>query len=708
VTYSAPFRLTRLVAGTLAAIGLAWTAPALALPSGADIEMKILVLTTQTDDPNVIGDAPQLEAAKAMLERIGMPYEVYTYDTAAPSLPVLETGNSAHYQGILLPISDARLLNPAAGDPLAQTLARYQFKYSVRVASLYGWPDDSGCVTAVGQRDTTATPLATTLTTAGMTAFPYMNAGSSSKSPLNIKNAWVYFADPATGLPTGTTVTPLLQGKGTDGKNHSLMATCSFPNAKPLTGDATKRELLMATFDNNPYLLHSSTLSYGLLNWLTKGIMLGQRRTYIDPQMDDIGLPNDIFPYTVNLDVWYDASKTPWAAIPACPLGDVNAKTGITGCEYRLTGTDITKLVTWQNKVRQSTANASAFRLTFPFNGAGFNTTYGGQGMYPPDDPATTRNENLTYDTLTPSLVLNKSNFKWLSHTYDHETMDVMTHDVALGEMTQNDTVSSKMGLPNYDKSVMVNPNISGLYNADVLSALQTFGIKYLVSDTSRPTPPVGGNCVAGAWPLPSHNSGKPNCVNPDIYEVPRYATALYYNVSTPTEWTAEFNHFYGLNGILGSPWGRDLTYAEVLDNTSEVLVSYLLNYDARPWMFHAANLRAYDGTHSLLGNLVDATLIKYNSYYKNLPILSPYLKETGDLMLQRQTYNESSVKGVLKPGSGIVLSASRNDSKAVVVPVTGLTVGANTQTYGGQVTSYLTLDSSSAYTLSVPTALAW
>ncbi|NTV70930.1 MAG: hypothetical protein HGA71_12375 [Azonexaceae bacterium] len=677
------------------------------MPSGAEIQMKVLVLSMQTDDPAVIGDAPQLEAAKAMLDRVGMPYEVHTYDSASPSLPVLENGNTAEYQAIVLPISDARLLNPIATNPHAQTLARYQFKYGVRVASLYSWPDDGGCLTAYAQRDTTANPLNSTLTADGRTAFPYLNAGSSSTRPLLIKGAWTYFADVSPSAPSGTKLTPLLLGKADDGSTHMLMTTCSFANATPLTGDNSTRELLMATFDNNPYLLHSTTLSYGLLNWLTKGIMVGQRRSYIDPQIDDIGLPNDIFPYTLE-ETWNDASTTPWTPLPGCPLGDTDPKKGTTGCEYRLTGNDITKIISWQNKVRAQT-NTSAFRLTLPYNGAGFTTRYGGEGLYPPDNEATWFfNENSFYDTLSSSLALYKSNFKWVSHTYDHQTMDVMSYDLALSEMKQNDTVRSKMSLPNYDKSVMVNPNISGLYNPEVMSALQAFGIKYLVSDTSKPTPPVGASCEPGAWPLPSHNSGKPNCVNPAIYEVPRYPTALYYNVSTPSEWTAEYNHFYGINGILSSPWGRDLSYAEILDTTSDVLVSYLLNHDARPWMFHAANLRAYDGTHSLLGDLLDATLAKYNTYYKSLPILSPHLKETGALMQQRQVFNESSVKAVLKPGSGIVLSASRNDGQAVVVPLTGLSYGTSTETYGGQVTSFITLNSGNGYTQTVKKALSW
>ncbi len=707
---STPFRITRLLACTMATLGLGWSTASQALPGGAEIEMKVLILTSQVDDPAQIGDAPQLEAAKAMFDNIGMPYEIYLYDDANPSLPVLESGIVAKYQGILLPISDSRLLNPFAGNPLAQTLARYQFKYGVRVASLYGWPDDGACLSAVGYRDTTESPLNATLTTTGKATFPYLRAGSASTTPLPINGAWTYFANAAAPLPSGTTVTPLLRAKASDGQTHTLIATCKFNNTAPLTGDNANREILMATFDNNPYLMHTVTLSHGLLNWLTKGIMLGQRRVYIDPQVDDLGLPNDRFPYDSTRGTWHDASTTPWTELGECPLGGTGATTGITPCTYRTTGSDLDKVVAWQNKVRTNTLNASAFRLSMAYNGAGFWKSYGGNGEYPADKASTQQtNENKLYDTLTPRVVALKDNFKWISHTYDHAGMDEMDYNQALnGEMIANHNVRNSMNLPNYDKAAMVTPVISGLYNANVLAALETFGLQYLVSDTSRPTPPVGAACEPGNWPLPAHNSGKANCVNPAIYEVPRHPTALYYNVSTPGEWVAEYNHFYGPNGILGNPWGKDLTYAEILDKSSDVLAANLLTYDARPLMFHGANLRAYDGTHSLLGDLMDATLAKYNKYYKNLPIRSPGLKETGDLMKRRQVYNESGVTGVLKPGTGIVLTATQTDGDAVVVPLTGLTFGSSTETYGGQVTSYITLNPANGYRVNVNSAPAW
>lgn len=708
VTFDA-FRLKRLLS-CLAGLGLCALAnPAFAVPSGAAIDLKLLVLTKQTDDPAVIGDAPQLEAVKALLDRIGTPYDVHVYDDVAPTLPALETDDHARYQGIVLPVSDHRFLNPATGGAIAETIARYQFKYGVRVASLYTWPGDTGCLQATGYRDTTANPLNATLTTGGRTLFPYLKAGSDAASPLPVRNAWTYFMSPATPLPSGVSVTPLLQARTSDNANESLIATCRFPNAVPRAGDNPTREVLAISFDNNPYLIHSMVLSYGVLNWVTKGVFLGDRHVYLDPQADDIGLPNDSFPYAWGDGGWYDVSSTPWTYLGDCPSGGVDPSTGTVPCEYRITGLDFGQILAWQNKVRSGTPNAGAVRLNMVFNGQGFTVSRGGEGFYPPDDPATPINENETLDTLTAAAFASSFEFKWTNHTYDHELMEDMSYQQALdGELRPNQQVRNRFGFSKYSRNALVTPEISGLYNAEVLRAMADFGISYVVSDSSRPTPPAGSDCSRGAWPLPSPNSGKHNCVDERIYEVPRYPTALFYNVSTPQEWTAEYNHFYGANGIDPTGWGYDLSYAEVLDKTSEMLLSYLLTHDLRPLMFHASNMRAYDGTRSLLGDLLDATLVKYNRYYRNLPIRSPGLKDTGDLMKRRQVYNESDVRAVLRPGVGVELRARGGAVQDIVVPVTGVSFGTEKETYGGQPISFIGLNSANGYSASITPAPAW
>lgn len=707
------FRFPRLFAHSLAVLGLCAAANAcLAVPSDAQIDLKILVVTSQQ-----AGNGPELQATQAILDRVGTPYDVYVYDSSNPSLPVLETGDHARYQGIILPISDARYMNPFSGAATAQTIARYQFKYNVRVASFYAWPGDTACLQYSGYRDTTSSPLASTLTTAGKTMFPYMNAGASSTNPLTLQNAWTYFVSPVSPLPTGTTVTPVLQAVASDNLTYSLAATCLFSNTAPLAGDSTSREILALTFDNNPYLIHSMTLSYGVVNWLTRGIFLGNRHAYMDPQVDDVAIPDEIFPYAQSDSngLWYVVTTNPWTETNTnppgrCPLGNppgsVAPYTGTTACEYRIIGSDFDNVMNWQGNVNANTANAGALKLSLAFNGQGFSTAYGGLGFYPTTGT----------DTLTNEVNANEFEFKWISHTYDHTLLDppfTTTGAQVTAEMQNNNAVAGDFGFEKYSKIPLVTPEISGLYNATTLQALVQFGTQIVVSDSSKPTPPVGTpNCPTTNngtnWPMPPFNAGKYNCVNQGIFEVPRYATALFYNVSQPQEWVNEYNYFYGANGIDPTRWGYDLTYAQVLDKVSDTLVSYLLTYDIRPLMFHQSNLRAYSGTSFLLGDLLNATLTKYNKYYKGVPIVSPYLANIGALGKQRLVYDTSSVAGTLIPGKSITLSATRSDGLNVVVPVTGITFGTSTETYGGQHVSNITLVPATAYTTQVTPAPAW
>ncbi|WP_232451352.1 hypothetical protein [Burkholderia ubonensis] len=705
------FRSSGPIARGLAAAGLCAAAQVVhAVPADAQIDLKVLVLASQQ-----AGNSPELQATQSILDRLGVPYSIYNYDTNNPTLPPLEAGDHAMYQGIIMPVSDARYMNPFSGGALATTLARYQFKYNVRLASVYTWPGDTGCMQYVGFRDTSSSPLDTTLTATGKTLFPYMNAGTSTTNPLTVQNAWTYFMSPASPLPAGTTTTTQIQATASNGTTYSVASTCLFGNTTPLAGDSTSREIMAVSFDNNPYLMHSMTLSYGLVNWVTRGLFVGVRHVYMDPQVDDLGIPDEIYPYAQSDSTgnWYDVrtGQTTSTSPPGqCPLGNpvgsTDPNTGTTACEYRMIGADFDNTMGWQDNANANTANAGALKFTMAFNGSGFGTAYGGQGFYP-----TTGTDTLSVETNA-----NEFEFKWITHTYDHILLDppfTTSASQVTTELQNNDNVAQTFGFERYNRTVIVTPEISGLYNATTLGALRQFGITVLVSDSSKPTPPVGTpgcptNNNGVAWPLPPYNAGKVNCVNPNIFEIPRYATALFYNVSQPAEWVAEYNYFYGANGIDPTRWGTDQTYPQVLDHVSDTLVSYLLTYDLRPLMFHQSNLRMYSGTSFLLGDLLNAVLTKYNKYYKGLPIRSPYLSDAGTLAKQRLVFNSSNVAATLKPGVSITLSASRSDGQSVVVPVTGVTFGTVHETYGGQSNSTITLLPSTSYTTQITPAPAW
>jgi hypothetical protein len=113
--------------------------------------------------------------------------------------------------------------------------------------------------------------------------------------------------------------------------------------------------------------------------------------------------------------------------------------------------------------------------------------------------------------------------------------------------------------------------------------------------------------------------------------------------------------------------------------------------------MFHQANLRAYDGTHSLLGDLLDRTLAKYNNLFV-LPILSPTMDDLGQRMAKRMQYNTAGVTARIVPGKSITLTAQQ----PATVPITGLHTEGN-ESYGGQSISYITLSAGQVVTVELP-----
>src|SRR5688572_17142457 len=327
----------------------------------------------------------------------------------------------------------------------------------------------------------------------------------------------------------------------TDSAGNALAAVRRYPDG---------RENLALTFDGNEHLTHSLVLSYGLVSWVTRGVFLGHRRIYLSAQIDDILLSSDLF----------------------------------TGGEYRMTSRDLEAFAAWQVR-RMMQPTTRSLMMQFGFNGDGADNR----------------------DGLSKTVKKLRGVFKWINHTFTHDNLDDASYVKAYTELYWNHQAALQFDFDDrridvYSKVNLITPEISGLDNPEVMRAARDFGIRYVVSDTSR----LGMD-------NPSPNAGIYNRHQPAILMIPRYPNNLFYNVTSPTEWVAEYNYLYGAGGLVPPPagWGRDLTYEQIVDFESDVLLRYMLRGDANPWMFHQANVRAYNGSRSLLSDLIDRTLDK-------------------------------------------------------------------------------------------------
>lgn len=558
------------------------------LATVADPELEARVLVMSGD-----GTEPALDAVKSVLGYIGIPYTVWVARDRPGQFTSnhLFEGRRSRYQAVILTSGNLSYFDgsdwvSALSDAEWDTLHAFEAAFGIRQVTWYTYPTSDYGFGPPTDTTTQGAPMQARLTDAGRAVFSHVTAGN----PVTIENAWMYLSEPLPGA------TPLL----VDDEGHSLIQVWRTTDG---------RENLAMTFDSSLWVKHTYALGYDVLNWVTRGLFLGERRTWVGVQIDDFYLSTSLYP----------------------------------SGEYRMDAADLRGSAAWQDERRREPLTRKLM-LDYVFNGVGST-----KGFFDNDD-------------LTAESVRLRSKFKWISHTYTHLDLNEATREQTRRELVANHSRAALLGLSTYVPTSLVTGRVSGLRNRAAMRAAYENGVRYVVSDTSRP-----------GEDNPSPNTGIPNWEEPGIFMVPRRPTNLFYNVSTPQEWLAEYNDMYR------SYWGRDLTYAELLDVESEFLARYMLRWEMNPWMFHQANLRLYDGKHSLLSDLLDATFAKYGAI-TNVPIESPRMDVLARKMQARERYDASGVLGVIRPGQSITISVQ----KAATVPVTGLSTEGS-ESYAGQ-----------------------
>ncbi|MES1209898.1 MAG: polysaccharide deacetylase family protein, partial [Pseudomonadota bacterium] len=307
----------------------------------------------------------------------------------------------------------------------------------------------------------------------------------------------------------------------------------------------------------------------------------------------------------------------------------------------RITDADLQAFFTWQAARRQKPVTAD-FRAAFCVNTA----------------------KAVDGDPLTAKAQAIGAGFAWINHTWDHADMTAMDYATALAELTRNDDRVAQLGLTPYDVAAAVTPDVSGLMNANVLGAAAAAGVRYLVSDSSQP----GQN-------NPSFNEGIASPLQAGILLIPRRPTDLYYSVSTPAQWVAEYN----------TRNSATLDYPTLVDKVSTTLLGYLLRGENDPWMFHQADTRDNGGGHSLLSDLLDATFDKYAALV-TVPIVSPTMDALGARVAARMQLDTAGASATIAADGSVTVHVATN---AATVPVTGV-CSTGAESYAGDWISYV------------------
>ena len=560
------------------------------------VDARILVITADGTDTSA-------DAITETLRYLGTPFDVLNATTGPTLTPeYLAVADHGRYHGVVLDVGDLVAGNLSAfSDEEWMTLASYEARFGVRRAVMYAFPTDAYGLTSTGGFDVATRPIAAHCTVAGGAVF----VGANCAGPVAINDGWAYGSQ-----ATDAATVPLLVDDGA----LSTPRRAAYPDG---------REALVLTFAQSPIALHTLQLAYGVVNWVTRGLFVGEHHVYLSPQIDDFFLASQLYPMTAGT--------------------------------YRITADELQAFSNWQNARRAEPLTAQ-LRAGFAFNAF---------GAKPPGR-----------DGLTDKALELGPTFAWINHTWDHAEMDSMSYTKAFDELSQNNQYGLGSGLSRYTVENLVTPSLTGLRNGEVMRAAYDVGIRQVVSDASAP-------CQTN----PTPNTGYYNALAPGLLQVPRFPTDLYFNVSQPAEWIAEYELLHSVSGV---------TYEQIIETESTAQLRYLLRGASNPWMFHQANLRDLGGGQSLITAFLDAVLNKYAAR-ATFPVVSPTMDELAQKMKARMAFDAAGVSATIEPGGKLTVKVE----KAATVPVTGLCTPA-AEGYAGQQISYLPLADGQSITLSL------
>lgn len=564
------------------------------------VALRALVIAVDGDDFGIA-------TWKAVLDRVGMPYDVLqarTQPLAAANL--VRADGTGKYNAILL--TNNALLYQDGGNYVSgldaaewNTLWAYERDHAVRQVSLYTaygtFPEDY-CLRPGTEGGVGTTPMAAALTTAGAGVFDYLKQGVS----IPISQSYVYRSTLAPGCAAESIMT----------------AGSDVLGVRSTSADG--RERIALTFTSNQYLPQADLLTYGLLRWATRGLLMGERRHYLNVDVDD----------------WFSHTDHLRAD------GTIDANPG-----FRMSVGDAASTYSQQQSFRSANPLASAFKLNIAYNGEGAN----------PNAINTCLLTLLSLDPLTSYSRCRSTAFTWINHTFTHPKMNFTDYATSYKEIVDNLTRAQKLGLA-VDKTVLKTGEYSGLgvYHPDVNNDIDPptdYGLGASNPALLQASKAAGVKYLHGNMSFPSHRPSCFNCgvvhpLEPALMIVPDWPTNVAYHVTTPAEETLFYNSYYGPNGKFPY-WPANQTYTQIVGHESDVALQHVMSGSIYSHTFHQGNLRDYGSNKNLTFDWANAVAAKYKGYYQ-VPLLTPNWTD-----LAAQVNNRSAHFAALAAGADAV-----------------------------------------------------
>ncbi|KAF1851495.1 uncharacterized protein K460DRAFT_391756 [Cucurbitaria berberidis CBS 394.84] len=330
----------------------------------------------------------------------------------------------------------------------------------------------------------------------------------------------------------------------------------------------------------------SNILQHAWITWITRGLYVGFRRTYLNTQVDDMFLETPMYR----------------------PQGQ----------NYRAKPDDLSLHVDWQTTLNAKMPKGSEFFIEIGHNGNGdieasTDTTEGAsictpntgieyaeqkdgspEYMKPPGTgtdiwPATPTKYSWSLECVEIDELQNwfteeenRDAFAHVSHTFSHADLTNATYSDTAKEIIFNQAWLKQVGLDaakRWSGNGIIPPAITGLHNADAIKAWLDNGISNVVGDNTRPLLRNPSNAF---WPLTTtvESNGYAG-----LNVVPRWATLIYYNCDLPACTLQEW---------IDTSAGKG-TFDDLMTNARDTAMRNLFGLHWDAYMFHQANMRVND-----------------------------------------------------------------------------------------------------------------
>lgn len=612
------------------------------------IEMKILFLSATND----ILTEPGVGQIEQSLLSLGLPFEHVVLTEGGKRLSDLplslttDTGGGKYY-GIVTTTGLLAFQNQAGDFQSALTptqwsqLEDYEKRFHVRRAAMYSYPTAK---LGVAPLDTDHT-IDNRITLAPKIK-PYATGLIDNvEMPLTLAYHYPSKLVPLGPTDNGNKIQPFAYFQKINSSDRD----------KPLAGVIVtypdEREQLHFFFAQSKYSTTSVALTQVWIQWLTRGMYLGKRRMHLNIQIDDVFLSTGLWdPYGGN------------------PLENPRID-DIESYIYRLTADDLQAFSDWQKKELRTLTKNPAFRIEMAFNGRGI-WEYGGYAR----DPLMKKSQELIPE------------FHWVTHTYTHPDFNWQPYYIVDWELKANKQIAQDLFGDQtkwFSPNSIVTPRISGLFNPFVLQALLDNQLFSVVGDNTRKEilPP---NIHDGLYTTKEFNGYD------GVLIIPRYATNIFFNASTPTETAAEYNYLYH------NHFGRDSTIQEIYERERLRVAKQLLNFEYAPYMFHQGNMRTFpwEGSRDSLLSIWLKEIIGEIRKYSTLPLLHYKMDDLVKLYKERMQFEQCDFSAKLIYTKGKASSILATSRQACTATFTGINAVDNVQltkweNYGPDITTY-------------------